>query len=136
MSILSVGIGIADTITKSLGFQGTISHQAWTGQNEYGAATYATAVPRRAVIDMTRKQRLTEAGKLVTVIASITILERVADTTPLAGQTRFQPIDDRDIITLPDGTTGPILSGPGAVLDPDTNRGFFNAIELGELGVL
>jgi len=133
MSILSVGIGIADAVTKSLGFQGTITHQAWTGQDGHGASTYAAVVSHKAVIDLTRKHRPTGSGKMVTVIATITILERVADTTPLAGQTRYQPIDVRDIITLPDGTTGPILSGPSAVLDPDTNRGFFNSIELGDL---
>lgn len=133
MSFLAPFIQIADSVTKSLGFQGTCTLQAWRGQTGNGTEDYAPAVSFKAVIDLTKKQRPTSGGRLVTVIATLTALEPIADTTPNAGQTRQNPIDPRDIIVLPDGTTGPILDVPGAVMDPETSRPFFNTITLGEV---
>lgn len=132
MGILNTGIAIADNITKSLGFQPTVYHRAWTGQNGFGTETY-TAAPgtaRRAVVDLTRKQVTTTTGKLVTVVATVIFLENV----PANGAPgRREPIDPRDIITLPDGTTGPILDAPSAVVDGATGVPFFNQVMIGEL---
>ena len=130
MGIIDGAIAIADSVTKDLGVQPTITHQAWTGQNGFGTDTFAAGVARRAVVDLTRKQRPTATGKLVTIVATVTILETVA---PNGAAGRREPIDPRDIITLPDGTTAPILDVPDAVVDPVTNRPFFNTVVLGEL---
>jgi hypothetical protein len=130
MGILDLGISIADSVTKNLGFQPVVVHRAWTGQDGYGRATYAAAVNRRAVVDLTRRQRATVSGGIVTVIATVTILETVA---PNGAAGRVEPIDPRDILVLPDGRTGPILSGPNAVVNPATGQPFFNEISIGEL---
>ena len=126
--ILRSGIAIADTVTK--GVQVNVTHEAWTGQNGHGTETYAAAVTRKAIVDLTRKQRPTASGKLVNVVATVIILEPVL---PNGAAGRFEPIDPRDKLTLPDGTTGPILNGPNSVMDPATSRGLFNEIYLGEI---
>lgn len=130
MSILSDGIAIADSITKSLGLQPEFTHYAWTGQDGKGKATYAAGVTRKGVIDLTRKQRTSSGGRLITIIATITVLETIS-ANGAAG--RREPVDPRDKIVLPDGTTGPILESPDAPVDPDTSKPFLNTIYLGEV---
>lgn len=125
--IIRSGIAIADNVT--VGVQVNVSHEAWTGQNGLGTPTYAAAVTRQAIVDLTRKQRMTATGVLVNVVATVIILETVA---PNGAAGRREPIDPRDIITLPDGTTGPIFDAPASVVDPATNRPFFNQIYIGE----
>jgi hypothetical protein len=88
-------------------------------------------VTLNAVVDLTRKQRTLTSGRVITVIATLTI---VGDVTPNGTTGRKEPIDPRDRITLPDGTTGPIIDAPGAVVDPGTGRGFIHEIMLGEVG--
>ena len=130
MGIFDEAIAIADEVTKDLGVQPTVTHQAWTGQDSKGRATYAAAVSRRAVVDLTRKQRTTASGVLITIIATVTILEPVA---PNGAAGRREPIDPRDIITLPDGTTGPIVDAPDMVVDAATNRPLMNTVMLAEV---
>jgi hypothetical protein len=125
--ILRAGIAIADNVTKDV--QGDVTWEAWTSQGFKGTPTYASPVILKAIIDQTRKRRFNAEGQLVTVVASLTILEPV---TPNGAAGRDEPIDPRDRITLPDGTTGPILTGPGSVWDPGQARPFLNEIQLGE----
>ena len=132
MGLLDGGIQIADNLLKSFGLECDITHRAYTGQNGYGTETYADAVTRKAVVDYTRKQRLVE-GKLITVVATVTILEAVTANGATTNPPRSEPIDPRDIIVLPDGTTGPIHSVPDSVVNPATGRPFLNTIYLGEV---
>lgn len=132
LELLRSGIATADGLTK--GVQGVITLEQCTGQDGKGKRTYATGIPVHAVIDLTRKQRTTGAGLVITVIAALTIMETVpANGTAIATQPRQEPIDPRDRITLPDGRTGPIVSVPGAVLDPGTGYGLIQSIEIGEI---
>lgn len=133
MGILDIGIAIADQVTKSLGFQGTVTLEQYTGQSGYGVETYGSPLPVRCVIDLTRKQRPTGSGKLVTVVATLTILEAVAPNGASVNPPRQEPIDPRDRIVLPNGATGPILSDPAMVLDPSTGRPFMNTVLIGEV---
>ena len=69
----------------------------------------------------------TSTGADVVVRASVTFL------TPLTAngaETRTEPIDPRDKIILPDGTTGPIVNISGPV-DPDTGAPFLFEVLLG-----
>lgn len=128
--ILRGGIAIADNATKDV--QGAVTWRAWTGQNWKGEDTYADPVSIRAVIDQTRKRRYSAGGQMITVVASLTILETVPPNGTVTVPPRQEPIDTRDMITLPDGTTGPIIQGPGAVYDPGAGGPFLNEIQLGE----
>lgn len=128
--ILRSGVKIANTLTK--GAQSTVTIEAWVGQDGKGTRQYANPVQVQAVVDLTRKQRPGPTGQLVDIIATITIVGDLAPngttgTTP----PRVEPIDPKDRVTLPDGTTGPIVSAPNAVVDPGTSRGFIHEIMLG-----
>lgn len=123
--ILATGIGIADSLTK--GVQGTCTLEAWTASDGRGARTYAAPVTFRAVVDTTRKEVIRN-GKEVIIVATVVI---VGDLAPNGAAGRVEPVDPRDRITLPDGTTGTILSSPGAPINPLTGRAFVQLIELG-----
>lgn len=128
LEILKSGIGIANKLTK--GVQANVTFEAWTGQDGYGVDSFASPVTLTAVVDMTRKQAHVPSGLDVTVMATLTI---VGDVAPNGAAGRVEPIDPRDRITLADGTTGPIVDAPGAVVDPSTNRGLIHVVMLGAL---
>ena len=126
--LLRAGIAIADTLTK--GVQVDVTLEAWTGQSGFGVESFASPVTIKCVLDLTRKQIKTDSGREITIVATLT---KVGDVAPNGTAGRREPIDPRDRITLPDGTTGPIIDVPGAVVDPGTGRGFINAIMIGAL---
>ena len=107
-----------------------VTHEAWIGQDGEGGDQFASPVTRRALVDLTKRQRMTGSGQLVMTFAAVTFLDPIADTTPNAGQVRQQPIDPRDVITLPDGGTAPIVQA-GAFADSATERPFFQEVVLG-----
>lgn len=122
--ILRSGVAIANTLTA--GVQSNIIHEAWIDQDVHGIAAFAAPVTLKAVIDLTRKKKKLADGRVITVVATLTI---VGDVAPNGAANRYEPIDPRDVITLPDGTTGPIvLEGPRSVMDPTTGRGFIHEI--------
>jgi hypothetical protein len=125
--ILVAGIAVTNTLTKGVQVDCTLA--AWTGQDAYGSATYAAPVTFQAVLDRTNKQLVT-LGKVIDVAATLTI---VGDLAPNGATDRREPIDPRDVITLPDGFTGPIIDVPNAVTDPITGRGLIQQIMLGKL---
>jgi hypothetical protein len=125
--ILAGGIAIADSATKDV--QPFVTHEAWTGQDEFGSSSYAAPVLRQAIVDLTRHQVATGGGLMVTVVATVTFLEAVAAN---GAADRKEPIDPRDVITLSDGTTGPILNAPDSVVNPQTGLPFYNKVMIGE----
>lgn len=123
--IVRSGVAVANTLTA--GLQVTVSHYAWTGHDVYGAPTFAAAVSRSALVDMTRKLRRMPDGQESVAHAVITI---VGPITANGGSNRQEPIDPRDKFTLPDGSTGPILDIKG-LLDPSTNKPFMYEVVIG-----
>lgn len=111
VDVVRAGVAIANTITKS--FQAVVTHQPWIGQSGSGVDIFAAAIPRRALVDRSRKAVNTSSGSLVMSVASLTFLDPVENTTANAGQQRTNPIDPRDIITLDDGVTAPIVKAGG-----------------------
>lgn len=137
-SIIRSAVGIANSVTADL--QGTILHSAWIRQDAMGTPVYgrrlngldiygaynATGVqiPRQAVIEM--KQRIREVqGRQIMTFATLIFVGQVEKN----GMTTFrkEPIDPRDVLILPDGTTGPIVDVVG-VLDSETTN--FYAVEV------
>jgi hypothetical protein len=125
--ILATGVGIADKLTK--GVQAPFTLEAYLSEDGAGLASFAAPVTLLGVVDQTRRQVAIE-GLMVVVVATITV---VGDVTPNGAPGRNEPIDPRDRITLPDGTTGPIIDAPGAVVNPLMGRPFVNTILIGEL---
>ncbi len=127
LEVLRGGIALANQLTA--GVQVTITHQAWIDQDTFGDPVLADPVPIKCILDLTRRQLQQDDGVTVTVIATATI---VGDVSPNGAAGRVEPIDPRDIITLPDGTTGPIINtAPNSVVDPGTGRGLIHEILLG-----
>lgn len=117
--IIVGGIAIADQLT--LGVQSTVQWEAFLSETGNGDETFDTPKPLTCVLDQTRKQAPTPSGRLITVIATLTF--------PRGGLN----INPRDRITLPDGTTGPlIMEAPNAVFDPVTGRGFVTEVKIAE----
>lgn len=125
-ALIRNGVATANSLLATA--QGTCTLAAWTGQDGKGKATYATAVPFQAVVDYTRRQRWLD-GRQVNVVATLTVLAPIAANGATG---RREPVDTRDRIVLPDGTTGPILTTPNAVLDPAQGRPFIHEILIGE----
>lgn len=123
--IVRSGIAIANTITASL--QVPISIQRWTGQGQTGAPSYAAAITVQALVEPEKVLRPSGTGGVMALTSKVTIL------TPLTahGATgRSEPLDQRDKITLSDGTTCPISTIGGVVTDPSTNLPYMFEVTL------
>lgn len=121
-------VSTADDETKDL--QATVQHEAWTGADQYGTPTFAAAVARRAIVDQQQHEHRTATGELVATQAYVAFIEPI---TPNGAAGRVEPIDPNDRITLPDGTTGPIVDVSGFV-DAGTGRPLFSEVWLGRGG--
>lgn len=128
IEILRSGVKIANSLTR--GVQCNISHEAMIGTDGMGSFTYASSVNRKCVVDMTTRV-IKMGGELITVAATLTFVGDVPANGAVTDPPRVEPIDPRDRITLPNGWTGPIISSPGAVIDPGTNRGIIQEVMLG-----
>lgn len=125
IALLRKGVKIADKATKSL--QSVVTLRHYTGsQTLLGDKSYTSAVELRAVVDWEQRQIRTSGGVLSVSRAMVLFL----DVAALSAATNAQGVDDEDIITLPDGTTGPILD-MGGFIDPGTGRPLATEVYLG-----
>lgn len=125
-SIVRSGIATAKSLTASL--QNTITIKPWIGtQDAFGKPRYGSPVEISAVVDPKQKERRTSSGKIVMTTCYIVILESL-ESNGAAG--RVEPVDPRDVVTLPDGTTSPIVDVAG-FMDPTIARPFYSEIWLG-----
>lgn len=122
-------VGIANTVTDSL--QVTVTLQQWLGSDGFGASSYDDPISLKCLLDVRQQERRLPSGQMVMTKAVLQFLEPIA---PNGAAGRLEPIDPRDIITLPDGTTGPIVDMEGMV-DPTTNRPYFQRVWLGMPGI-
>lgn len=125
-TIIRKGVQIADKVTKSV--QGDMILEQWISQSVTGTPTYASPVTVKCIEDDTQKTIVTTAGKVITVMSTLTILQAIP-SNGAAG--RHEPIDPRDKITTPSGFVGKIIDTPGSVVDPGTGKGFIQSIMLG-----
>lgn len=114
-ALIRSALRTADAVTA--GLQATVGHAAYVSQDAFGAPTYATAVSRLAVVDLTEKPVRTVEGHERLSTARITFPRPVA-------------VDLRDRFTLPDGRTGPVLTLSG-VADPSTGTRYATEVALG-----
>lgn len=131
-SIISNAVAIASQATRSLQETpegiGIVAHHAWTGADAWGKATYATAVNRRAVWEPGHQSKFdTSTGSIVQVKGKLTFLDPIA---PNGAAGRIEPIDNRDLLILPDGTTGPIYR-PEGLYNPVTDAPFLIGLWIG-----
>ena len=127
-SIIASGIKTAKNITDSL--QGYITIEFWTGDDAYGESSFTSPVRFKALIDLSSRPTFNSNGQLMETKANLTILESIPATQAKPGEVRGQPLDPRDVIRLPDGTTGPIIK-IGGFVNADTNLPFLSEVTIG-----
>lgn len=107
-----------------------VTHEAWIGDDGQGTDAFASPVTRRALVDLTKRRRMTANGREVMTFAVLTWLDPIPDTAPNAGKRREQPLDPRDVIRMPDGGTAPIVQ-TGGFADSATGQAFVPETILG-----
>jgi hypothetical protein len=117
-------VKVADKVTKPL--QSSVSYKRSTGDDGFGNKTFAAAVSLLAIVDWRARQVRTEGGILTVSRAIVTFL----DVAALSAATAGNGIDDDDVLTLPDGTAGPILDLAGFI-DPGTGNPIATEVLLG-----
>lgn len=131
-------MGIADSVRTQLaavhaqtsglgGLQIDVVHEPWIGKDGRVGPIFDTGITRTALVQYRRPQQLRDDGQR---IAARVILSFLAPVDPNGADGRREPIDPRDRITLPDGTTGPIVDVQ-SMPAPDTNQPFLIVVYLG-----
>jgi hypothetical protein len=111
--VIKDALAVADNLLESEEILEPITVSRWTGQSVEGDPTYAADITPPAIVEL--KQQLRKdinTGVEVMSKTKLTIVRPIANQGT-AG--RREPIDPRDKITLPDGTTGPIIDIGGLV---------------------
>jgi hypothetical protein len=126
--ILRDGVKMIKAQTASL--QPAVSLKQYTGQDVYGKPIYASAQSYNVILVQAPNIRKTTSGQVVAVSAYAAFLEPVK---PNGAAGRTEPIDTRDLITLPDGTTGPIVDVKGFI-DAGTGAPMFSEVWIGQGG--
>jgi hypothetical protein len=130
VDVIAGAVQIANQVTTDLQDR-TVMHSAWIGDDAYGTSAYASPVARKALVDLSTAPRYSKQGESIETKATLTFLDVIPPTQANAGAIRANPIDPRDIITLPDGTTGPIIR-IGGFVNADTHLPFVCEVTLGK----
>ena len=120
------GIALARSLTLDL--QPSLNWLRWQSQDSFGTPTYAATVAVRAIVERVNRLIKLSDGREVMITSRIYILEPL---TALAASGRRNPIDERDIFVLPDGTSGPIVDIDG-LIDAGTNAPYYHQVYLGD----
>src|SRR5688572_2046525 len=127
--IIAKGVATINTITKDL--QGSVSHYPWIAQNAFGStqhqSPFGQPITRTAIIEQQGRWRQMPNGNMVFTYAHLIFLEPFEH---INAPNRKNPIDPRDRLILPDGTTGPIVDVDG-LYNPGTNSPYFCEVWLG-----
>lgn len=131
-SIISNAVKIAHQATRLLQETpdgiGIVAHYAWTGADSWGKPTYASPINRPAIWEPGQQSKFdTNTGAVIQVKGKLTFLEPI-EPNGVAG--RIEPIDNRDLIVLPDGTSGPILK-PEGLYNPVSGAPFLIELWIG-----
>ena len=122
---LARGILVANRITAS------VTWTPWRGQDGLGDDIPGTPRIVQAIVEKKKQVVKDPQGLEIATSAYIGILEPLSPVgVVVPGQIRNEPIDERDVFTLPDGTTGPIVFINGFV-DGGTGRPMFHEVYLG-----
>jgi hypothetical protein len=126
--LLRNGVKLAKQQTDSI--QATVTLRQWTGQDGYGTDTFSAPKTYKAICIHSPTAKLMTDGRVMSFHAYAAFLEPV---TPGGAAGRMEPIDPRDIIVFPDGTTGPILEVKGLV-DAGTGKRMYSEVWMGQAG--
>lgn len=126
----TIAAAIATARRVTLDLQPTVVLYQWLGQDTYGKDEYADPKNIRAIVSYETKAIKTGEGKEESSVAYVAILEPVPNVTTNESYVRMNPVDHRDKLMLPNGTTGPILKVNG-FSNGETGVPYFSEIWLG-----
>lgn len=124
LDVLRAGVAVAHGVTKPL--QATVGYEQCTGRDEYGERTYAASVALTAIVEWKQAKVETDGGTMAAYRATVLFL----DAPRLASATAGAGVGYEDRITLPDGSTGPIVS-LGGFVDAGTNAPLATEVYVG-----
>lgn len=125
----SIRSGIAAWKRATSSAQGVVTFEAWIADSDSkGTRVYADPVPLLALIQRNPGDQEHPAGDELRTLAIVTFLEALP---PVGAAGRDEPIDTRDRITLPDGSSGPITATKGGWIDPATGLPYMGQATLG-----
>lgn len=128
-SLVRAGVALAHTLTSGEdGLQVSVTHRAWTGPGTdmRGSGSFASPVTLTCLYS-DKSERIERNGIVLEVKSTLTFLNPVS---PNGTAGRNEPIDNRDIITLPGGKTGPIVAVEGFA-DSATGRPYVLKVMMG-----
>jgi len=108
--IVRSAVAIAEKVTSSL--LAPVSVAAWIGDDAYDVPQFAQPVVHQAIVEQKAAAVRTLTGEQVMTRVQVTFLHPIV---PNGALDRVEPIDPRDRIVLPDGTTGAIILTEGMV---------------------
>jgi hypothetical protein len=111
LDALVAGVAVANTVTKQGKLQATVLFSHCVGSDQYGPI-YAAPVPLLVILDQTQKQVRDRSGVLSASSAQLQFLDPTAIAAATPGDGRIRDID---LIQLPDGSQGAIMSVGGYV---------------------
>ncbi len=124
-------VALANDLTKDGGLQEVVSLKRWKGvQDDYGKPSYAAAISLDALVEHRRRIVRSVADEDSVSVTTVTVLGPIPALSPVVVG-RKEPVDERDLVTLANGTTAPIIATDGGLSDPTTARGYLTQIYLG-----
>lgn len=118
-SLLQTIVGICDSVTDGLRFQTKVTYRRWLGnENGYGDERLNPPKKIRAVVEYKQTNVTSPSG--TESVSKVNVL--FLDLKTLMKATNNNGVTVQDEVTLPDGTTGPLLS-VGGFVDPQLGVG-------------
>lgn len=128
--LIRSGVELAHQITLDGELQCSIPHYCWTGySNAHGDSTYDDPVTRTGIYSQ-KNELINVGGQLIETKATLLFLEPFEAN---GADGRREPVDNRDVFDLPDGSKGLVIDVKG-LTDPSTNRPYFCKVYFGSPG--
>jgi hypothetical protein len=128
--VRNVGLPLAKSLLGGQdGLMDDVTIQFWIQDTDvYGTGEWSQPVAFQAVVERIQKMVKKSDGQEAMAASYIAFLEEIPPRG--TGGDRKEPLDPRDIITLSDGTTGPILTMTG-LMDQATSAMYLIEVFLG-----
>lgn len=127
-SIIRSAVAVTKRITTAGEVLEPVTLTRWVGVDTSGDPDYDTAETYDALVELGADHIYDDKGEQVPVIARVTILEPLADN---GADDRLEPLDPRDVITLPDGSSGPIVKKPPGLVDGGSGSPYMSEVWIG-----
>ena len=114
---LTSALATAYGAAADLGLLVDVIHEPWVGQDALGAPSYAAPIQRQAFVQEGAMHTKKQDGQVVTTKARVSFLSPVE---PNGAAGRQEPVDPRDLITLPSGLVCHVIEVPGVLVNSST----------------